>query len=98
MAKTPPEQVFPAHAGMNRIRRAAYRAALGVPRPRGDEPVLRLPSQRSDWLVFPAHAGMNRLGNAVRDRALSVPRPRGDEPGDASLAMVHAVCSPPTRG
>ena len=33
--------LFPAHAGMNRSQRMIARAALAVPRTRGDEPGLR---------------------------------------------------------
>ena len=51
--------VFPAYAGMNRIRRMPPPPQRCVPRVRGDEPLTR----RADGTyvyVFPAYAGMNR--------------------------------------
>ena len=78
-------EVFPAHAGMNRLsleRREAQRAACCVPRARGDEPLRWAVTDQ--FLLFPAHA--------------RVPRARGDEPTAARRHDYRALCVPRARG
>ena len=88
---------FPAHAGMDPVRRTPSRPLRGLPRPRGDGPSLAI----RDWWSyagFPAHAGMDpgRRGGTPRGRRL--PRPRGDGPAAIEVMARIAGASPPTRG
>ena len=50
------QAVFPAHAGMNRPRIAPLPWQFGVPRSRGDEPLLML-AQAQEKLCFPLTRG-----------------------------------------
>ena len=59
--------VFPAPAGMNRLRRMVMPPSMRVPRARGDEPVDAI-SRPLQLRVFPAPAGMNRDQCAFGDR------------------------------
>ena len=94
----PYERVFPAHAGMNRVRmlngtfdgRHVFPAHAGMNRP----PAQIFPCEMS----VPAHAGMNRPTVLSFDHATSVPRPRGDEPAIQTTKPITGMCSPPTRG
>ncbi len=52
--------MFPANAGMNRLKKLSVVIERYVPRERGDEPeLMKLPSQKA--AMFPANAGMNRV-------------------------------------
>ena len=89
--------VFPAHAGMNRLLALLFIFFVGVPRARGDEPLDQ--GQRiHPECVFPAHAGMNRYAGSAIWVWNRVPRARGDEPLLTMVDIKLSKCSPRTRG
>ena len=57
-------KAFPAHAGMDRLRRRTRGALISVPRACGDGPAYAL--VEAQWVVaFPAHAGMDRCHSGL---------------------------------
>ena len=102
-------EVFPAHAGMDRLWCVGTYGDRSVPRTRGDGPGSG--STTGCWRnVFPAHAGMDRCWTSTANRNRRVPRTRGDGPSSpmpwwkqppvfpAHAGMDRAAASPPGDG
>ena len=89
--------VFPAWAGMNRIRDSPPYVAPCVPRVGGDEPAKDARKKRCRD-VFPAWAGMNRYKEHVGGTFARVPRVGGDEPEFFEPVSPAVQCSPRGRG
>ena len=89
--------VFPAYAGMFRVRNSPLSRLMSFPRIRGDVPLHR-------WLryqtpsVFPAYAGMFLRPTRRRTPKNRFPRIRGDVPLAREVAELQQTFSPHTRG
>ncbi|EGC1081508.1 hypothetical protein H8467_003602 [Salmonella enterica] len=72
-------RVFPAPAGINRVRSGTRIPPISVPRASGDKPD-QLKELAADFVVFPAPAGINRAQELLGVLYGSVPRASGDKP------------------
>ncbi|EGF3846587.1 hypothetical protein ICQ57_002200 [Salmonella enterica] len=90
-------RVFPAPAGINRVRSGTRIPPISVPRASGDKPD-QLKELAADFVVFPAPAGINRPWILSDDRDCSVPRVSGDKPQIMAVFNGFCECSPRQRG
>ncbi len=89
--------VFPARAGMVRLRRGPRRRAARVPRASGDGPSSSA-SPKTPAPCSPRERGWSVLHARAERGRESVPRASGDGPGDRGGTAGFRVCSPRERG
>ena len=91
------EDVFPAHAGMDRQAGNQQSEVRGVPRARGDGPRQNA-IRRPTWSCSPRTRGWTGLRPVGADARRCVPRARGDGPAGRQSTIRGERCSPRTRG